>query len=69
MTAISSLPTQPEQLVGTWRRFGLAGPVYEIIKAGQPLANGDRLMRVRVVESGEEVDYRLTEIFDDPRER
>jgi hypothetical protein len=69
MSAVSSPLTQPEQLVGTWRRFGLAGPVYEIIRTGQPLPNGDRLMRVRVIESGEEVDYKLTEIFDDPRER
>jgi len=26
-------------------------------------------MRIRVVETGEEVDYRLAEILDDPRER
>jgi hypothetical protein len=38
-------------LLGTWRRFGAVGPVYEII------------------DSGEEVSYRLTEILDDPRER
>jgi hypothetical protein len=61
--------TEPEQLVGTWRRFGLVGPVYEILGAGEKLADGDRLMRVRVLESGEEVDYRLTEMLDDPRER
>lgn len=60
---------QPAALVGTWRRFGAAGPVYEVISAGDELPGGDRLMRVRVVESGEEVDYRLTEILDDPRER
>ncbi|MBV9116383.1 MAG: DUF5397 family protein [Acetobacteraceae bacterium] len=27
------------------------------------------MMRVRVIESGEEVDYRLADILDDPRER
>ena len=26
-------------------------------------------MRVRVVETGEELDYRLADILDDPRER
>ena len=57
------------QLVGTWRRFGAVGPVYEIIGAGGDLPGGDRMMRVRVVESGEELDYRLSEIVDDPRER
>lgn len=60
---------QPEHLVGTWRRFGTAGPVYEIVEAGRELANGDRMMRVRVLESGEELDYKLTDVLDDPRER
>jgi hypothetical protein len=59
---------QPE-LVGTWRRFGAVGPVYEIIGEGPELPDGDRLMRIRVVESGEEVDYKLTDILDDPKER
>lgn len=65
----ASLPHQPANLVGTWRRFGAAGPVYEIVSAGRELSGGDRVMRVRVVETGEEVDYRLAEILDDPRER
>jgi hypothetical protein len=60
---------QPANLIGTWRRFGAVGPVYEIIGTGKDLSGGDCLMRVRVVETGEEVDYRLTEILDDPRER
>jgi hypothetical protein len=60
---------QPANLVGTWRRFGAVGPVYEIIGSGTELPDGDRLMRIRVVETGEEVDYRLAEILDDPRER
>jgi hypothetical protein len=38
---------QPETLVGTWRRFGLVGPVYEIIGVGRELADHDRMMRVR----------------------
>jgi hypothetical protein len=64
----------PADLVGTWRRFGAFGPVYEIIgTGGEPPGDdppgGDRLMRVRVAETGEELDYRLAEILDDPRER
>jgi hypothetical protein len=65
----TTLLRDPAILVGTWRRFGLAGPVYEIVGAGEPLPGGDHLMRVRVVETGEEIDYRLAEILDDPRER
>jgi len=67
-THTSSLP-QPTKLVGTWRRFGVAGPVYEIVKAGIELPDGDRMMRVRVVETGEEFDCRFTDILDDPLER
>jgi hypothetical protein len=67
-TAATLMP-QPAALVGTWRRFGAVGPVYEIIDAGRELPGGDRLMRIRVVETGEELDYRLAEILDDPRER
>ncbi len=59
---------EPQNLVGTWRRFGVVGPVYEIIGIGQAIDH-DQLMRIRVVESGEEADYRLTDVLDDPRER
>ncbi len=57
------------ELVGTWRRFGAVGPAYEIIEAGHELPGGHRMMRIRVVETGEEVDYKLTDIRDDPKER
>ena len=59
----------PDNLVGTWRRFGPVGPVYEIVAVGKELPDGSRMMRVRVVESGEEVDYRFTDILDDPLDR
>jgi hypothetical protein len=65
----TSFSQLPQALVGTWRRFGAVGPVYEIVAAGQPLTNGDCIMRVRVVESGEEIDYHLTQILKDPAER
>lgn len=60
---------QPAKLVGTWRRFGPVGPVYEIVGAGSELADGDWMMRIRVIETGEEVDYRFTDVLDDPVER
>lgn len=59
---------QPQSLIGTWRRFGITGPVYEIIGIGEELADGDHMMRVRLVETGEEADYRFTNILDDPKE-
>ena len=59
---------EPEQLIGTWRRFGVMGPVYEIVGTGKPLTDGDRVMKIRVLESGEETDYRLSELLEDPKE-
>lgn len=59
---------EPQTLVGTCRRFGPVGPVYQIISAGQASEN-DQIMRVRILETGEETDYRLSSIIDDPRER
>jgi hypothetical protein len=65
----ASMIPEPSNLVGTWRRFGPLGPVYEIVGLGKELPGHDRVMRVRVIETGEEVDYRFTDILDDPRER
>jgi hypothetical protein len=31
------LPIEPQTLVGTWRRFGNSGPVYEILAPGEKL--------------------------------
>lgn len=59
---------QSVDLVGTWRRFGPLGPVYEIVGVG-PQRHDEQFMRIRVVESGEEVEYRLLDILDDPRDR
>jgi hypothetical protein len=62
-------PIDPQQLLGTWRRFGAAGPVYEVIGTAPADAAGVPRLRIKVLESGEEVDYRLTDLLDDPKER
>ncbi|MBI1980617.1 MAG: DUF5397 family protein [Methylocystis sp.] len=64
-----SLFPEPQALVGTYRRFGPFGPAYEIIGVGKDENAGDRWMQVRVLESGEVVDYRFSDILDDPKER
>jgi hypothetical protein len=45
----------------------MTGPVYAIFGQGQQLAQGDRLMRIRVVETGEESDDRCAENLDDSK--
>jgi Family of unknown function (DUF5397) len=44
-----------------FRSFGELGPVYEV------LWTTDATAHVRLVESGEELDYRLDRALDDPR--
>jgi hypothetical protein len=58
----------PHKLVGTFRRFGVSGPVYQIVDAVRPLPADDYLMRVRLPLSGEEMDYKVSKILEDPRE-
>ena len=59
----------PAQLVGSCRRFGLYGPIYEIIAVGAVSSSEGLLMQVHVVTTGETVDYPLADILDDPLER
>jgi hypothetical protein len=54
-------------LVGTMRRFGLVGPAYEVL--GPVGAEGvEPLMRVHVLESGDEFDCPVRDIMSDPVE-
>jgi hypothetical protein len=48
-------------LVGTYRTFGPEGPAYQVLRTldGQTV-------RVRVVETGEELDYPAQQALDDP---
>ena len=53
-------------LIGSVRRFGLAGPPYEIIGAAPASAAGEPQMRIHLLESGEDADYPVSEILKDP---
>lgn len=59
---------QQQLETGCWRRFGQLGPVYEVLGKEGDLPDGDAMMRVRVLETGEELAYQLTKINDDPLE-
>lgn len=53
-------------LIGSVRRFGLVGPPYEVLGPGNASANGETQMRILLIESGEEVEYPLSEVVNDP---
>lgn len=48
-------------LVGAYRRFGEIGPAYEVVSVV-----GDGKVRIVVLESGEALDYPISEVRQDP---
>lgn len=55
-------------LIGTIRRFGLEGPPYEVVGPAAAGADGRARMHVRLLESGEELDYPVDDLIADPCE-
>lgn len=53
-------------LIGSVRRFGLGGPPYEVLGPPTPSATGEPQMRILFIESGDKVDYPLSEVVSDP---
>jgi hypothetical protein len=55
-------------LVGSFRRFGLFGPTYEVIGPGAPGPSGEPRMRIRLIATGEITDYGVASVVADPIE-
>ncbi len=53
-------------LVGSIRRFGLEGPAYEVVGSAKFSPSGAPQMRIRVLESNEELDYAMSDLLRDP---
>ena len=53
-------------LVGSVRRFGIVGPPYEIVGPAAPSLSGEPMMRIHLLESGEDADYPISDILNDP---
>ncbi len=54
-------------LFGVIKTFGVFGLPYQVIDALRQLSDGDWMMRVRLIETSEEVEYRYTRVLDDPK--
>ncbi|MFT5588337.1 MAG: hypothetical protein ACI9ZF_000502 [Bradyrhizobium sp.] len=63
----TSSPFPSPTLPGVFKTFGVFGPAYQVIDAVRQPADGDRLMRVRLLETSEEVEYRYTPVLNDPK--
>jgi hypothetical protein len=48
------------------KSFGAFGPKYEVGKPLRQLDDGDWMVEVKMVETGESAEYRLTHVYDDP---
>lgn len=57
---------QPSVPVGAIKSFGPFGPKYEVGHALRQLDDGDWMVEVTMIESGEKAEYRLTRLSDDP---
>lgn len=63
MEVVIAAPPVP---VGKIKSFGPFGPKYEVGHALRQLGDGDWLIEVTMVETGEKAEYRLTRLTDDP---
>jgi hypothetical protein len=55
------LPRTADDLIGAYRTFGAEGPPYQVVSK-----RDGQTVRVRVLESGEEVDYPVQQALADP---
>ena len=63
MHAVVAPPSVP---VGKIKSFGPFGPKYEVGQAIRQLDDGDWMIEVTMVETGEKAEYRWTHLSDDP---
>jgi hypothetical protein len=56
----------PNLPIGKIKTFGKYGPYYEITGIGHQGEDGEWMIPIRVVASGEELDYRYTRLALDP---
>ena len=65
----SLITTTPDVPIGKIKTFGIDGPSYKVIGNGRSSEKGDWLVPIRVIESGEELDYRYSRFLLDPEAR
>ncbi len=56
----------PPVPTGAFKSFGPHGPKYQVGRLLRPLAGGDWMVEVVLIESGERTEYSLAHLMDDP---
>ena len=59
----------PALVQGKIKSFGVFGPKYEVGEPLRKLADGDWMVRIKLVESGEETEYCYSHLLNDPEAR
>ena len=59
----------PRVPAGKIKTFGPFGPKYEVGKPVRQLEDGDWMIEVTIVETGEKAEYRLSRLSEDPEAR
>jgi Family of unknown function (DUF5397) len=57
---------RPPHPLGQIKSFGFFGPKYEVGPVLRQLDDGDSMVEITLVESGEKTEYRLTHLNNDP---
>jgi hypothetical protein len=63
---MTAKPSSPIVAVGQYKTFGAHGPIYRVTGLGHESGDGEWLVPIRVVETGEELDYRYARFAQDP---
>lgn len=64
-----ALVRPPSVPTGQFKSFGPLGPKYQVGRALRQLDDGDWMVEVLLIETGENTEYRLTHLNDDPEAR
>ncbi|MCW5239039.1 DUF5397 domain-containing protein [Verminephrobacter eiseniae] len=59
--------TPPAVPVGEFKSFGPFGPKYEVGQAIRQLGDGDWMIEITMIETGEKAEYRWSHLIDDPQ--
>ena len=59
----------PPVPLGKIKSFGPFGPKYEVGPVVRPLDDGDWMVEITMVETGEKAEYRWTHLREDPEAR
>jgi hypothetical protein len=59
-----NLDTVPQ---GAIKSFGAFGPKYEVREPLRPLADGDWMIKIKLLDSGEAIEYRRSHLLNDPQ--